>query len=94
MQDFIHHIPGYKYFTELDISMQYYTFELDKESQILCAMITPFGKYKHKCLPMGLKYTPDFAQQIIEDVICGQDNVNVYLHNMKSSTTCGKNSSF
>ncbi len=46
--------------------MQHYKFELDEESQELCLIVMTFGKYKCKCLPMGLQYALDFAQQIME----------------------------
>ncbi len=62
--------------------MQYYTFELDKESHELCIIITPFGKYKYKHLTMSLYCTLDFVQQIMEKVLHGLDIVKVYLDNI------------
>jgi hypothetical protein len=55
--DIIRKHSGYKFFTKLDVSMQYYKFELNKESQDLCTIVTPFGKYKYFRLLMELKNT-------------------------------------
>jgi hypothetical protein len=58
--------------------MCYYTYKLDKESADICIIVTPFGKYCYKQLPMGIKQSPDFAQEIIEEVLCGLDECKVY----------------
>jgi hypothetical protein len=47
IMDILRKHSGYKFLTKLDVSMQYYMFVLDEESQDLCTIIMPFGKYKY-----------------------------------------------
>jgi hypothetical protein len=70
---------GYKFFTKVDISMQYCTFELDKESQDLCTIIAPLGKYKYLRHLMGLNCSPDIAQAIMESVFSDIKDADIYI---------------
>jgi hypothetical protein len=79
IQEILNKWSGYKYFTKIDISMQYYTFKLTDAAKDLCVIMTPFGKFRYKRVPMGIKQSPEFAQEVMEDIFCNMTNIEVYM---------------
>ena len=44
---------------------------------------TPFGCYKYKRLPMGIKQSPDIAQEVMEYLFLDLDDVEVYIDDIE-----------
>jgi hypothetical protein len=79
----MHKQTGYAFFRNLDISMQYYT-ALDEESKDLTTIIMPFGKHCYSVLPMGLKCSPNFAQETMESIFPDIDDAKVYVDDIST----------
>ena len=75
INDVLHKRRGHQFLTKLYISIQYYTFELDKESKKLCTIVTSFGAYCYNRGTMGLKISLGYAQAHMEEELRGLDSV-------------------
>ena len=80
--DMMQTLQGFKYATTLDLNMGYYTLSLDKSTQDICTIVTPWGKYSYKRLPMGVKCAPDVFQDKMSSLMSGLKNVLTYLDDL------------
>ena len=56
---------SFYHITKFDISMGFYTFELDSHAQHYCVISTPFGLNMYLRLVMGLTNSPDVFQSVM-----------------------------
>jgi hypothetical protein len=53
----IRSMEGFTLASELNLNMGYYRIKLDADTQKLCTIVFPWGKYKYKRIPMGIYIT-------------------------------------
>ena len=75
-------MEGFTYATALDLNMGYYTIRLDPDSQKICTIILPWGKYSYMRLPMGISGSPDFFQEKMTSLMQSLEYVRTYIDDL------------
>lgn len=71
-------LAGKKFFSVLDLKDGFYQMKLDESSSQLCCMSTPFGIYRFKRMPNGIKVAPAAFQRRNEKIFGGINNSTVF----------------
>ena len=72
-------MEGFTYATVLDLNMGHYTIRLDADSQEICTIILPWGKYSYLRLPMGICGSPDFFQEKMTGLMESLEYIQWYI---------------
>ena len=83
-------LQGFTLATALGLDMEYYTNRLDSDTQEICTIILPWGKYQYLRLPMGLSCAPDIFQEKMSELMVGLEFARTYLDDL----LCLTNGSF
>ena len=79
-------LEGFRWATSLDLNMGYYTIRLDPDSQKICTIVLPWGKYSYQRLPMGIAGSPDIFQEKMSDLMAPLEFVRTYLDDVLTIT--------
>lgn len=68
-----------KLFSVFDLKEGFWQIGLDDKSKELCSFSTPFGCYRFKRLPFGIKIAPEAFQKLNEENFGDIPNVKIYI---------------
>ena len=79
ISDTLQQLEGFSYATSLDLNMGYYHISLSPQAADMCTIITEYGKYKYKRLPMGVACSPDIFQAKIYELLGDIEGTKAYI---------------
>ena len=79
IRHFTSKIRGSKLFSRIDLKKAFHHVPLDEASQLKTASVTPWGTFKWKKLPMGLKNSAQSFQRLMDAVLAGVEGCFVYM---------------
>ena len=77
--DTLQQMDGFKYATSLDLNIGYYHISLTPKAADMCTIVTEYGKYRYKRLPMGVACSPDIFQAKINELLGDIEGTKAYL---------------
>ena len=79
IRTFTNKLRGATQFSKLDMKSAYYQIELDRSSSLKTCVVTPWGTWRFKRLPLGLKNAGQTFQKVIDNVLSGLEGTFAYL---------------
>lgn len=82
IDDMVTRLKGSKYFSVLDANMGFYQIKLTEKSADLTTFNTPFGRYRHLRMPMGISSAPEIYQRAMVEMFEGINGVDINMDDM------------
>ena len=79
IDDICTRLNGSQYFSVLDANMGYYQLKLNEQSSFYTTFNTPFGRYRHLRMAMGISSAPEIFQRVMSDMFSEIDGVEVVM---------------
>ena len=79
VDDYIDKIGSAKFVSSYDLLKGYWQVPLTARAKEISAFVTPHGLYQYRVLPFGMMNAPATFQRIMNRVIAGLDNTEVYI---------------